>query len=336
MKLISYLKEGHEQLAAYIDGDVFDMDLLHPDLPNTMSMFLNYWEDALPMALGGEIMVREEKISRKKAVPYDSIQLIAPVPFPASFRNGNNLQADLRQGPSSETNATTVVNHFPVFHFSNHHSIQGPGTVNCMPDQLEDLDVEVVVAVVICKQGRNIAAAEADDFIGGLMLINNFSARRLQQKAVQQHPTAATGNDFAFATGPWLVTLDELQPFETTTQDNHTGKSWNLAIQTKLNGTLLIDATSEMLHCTFAEMIERASYGVNLFPGDVIGIGPVGKGSLPECNRINASGNTGAAAKWLKEGDVVETASDCLGTLSNTIAREESDFSLLDNIEMHG
>lgn len=53
MKLVSYLKDGHDQLAAFIDGLLFDMETLHPDLPNTMSMFLNYWEDALPMAQGG-------------------------------------------------------------------------------------------------------------------------------------------------------------------------------------------------------------------------------------------------------------------------------------------
>ena len=61
MKFISYLKDGHEQLAAYIDGYLSDTELLHPDLPNTMSMFLNYWEDSLPMAMGGEIMVKEGK-----------------------------------------------------------------------------------------------------------------------------------------------------------------------------------------------------------------------------------------------------------------------------------
>ena len=59
MKLVSYLKEGHEQLAAYIDGYLFDMELLHPDLPNTMSFFLRYWDETFPMARGGEIMIEE-------------------------------------------------------------------------------------------------------------------------------------------------------------------------------------------------------------------------------------------------------------------------------------
>src|SRR5450432_3221790 len=88
MKLVSYLKEGHEQLAAYINGCLYDMESLHPDLPNTMSMFLNYWEDSLPMAMGGEIMVKEAKISPNKAIKYEDVQLLAPVPFPSSYRDG--------------------------------------------------------------------------------------------------------------------------------------------------------------------------------------------------------------------------------------------------------
>ena len=59
MKLVSYLKDNHEQLAVLIDGFVYDMEVLHPDLPNTMNMFLTYWEDAFPVAQAGELMLKE-------------------------------------------------------------------------------------------------------------------------------------------------------------------------------------------------------------------------------------------------------------------------------------
>ena len=124
MKLVSYLNDGREQLAIYIDGLLYDMDLLHPDLPNTMSMFLNYWEDALPMALGGSIMVEEGKISRNKAVPYETVQLLAPVPFPSSLRDGYAFK---QHAASTRKNADlpAAFNQYPVFYFGNHHSIQG-------------------------------------------------------------------------------------------------------------------------------------------------------------------------------------------------------------------
>ncbi len=50
MKLVSYFKEEQEQLALLVNGLLFDTDNLNPNLPVTMTMFLNYWEDAFPIA----------------------------------------------------------------------------------------------------------------------------------------------------------------------------------------------------------------------------------------------------------------------------------------------
>jgi len=55
---------------------------------------------------------------------------------------------------------------------------------------------------------------EADDYIGGLMIMNDMSARRLQMEEMLLNLGPAKGKDFSTVIGPWLVTLDELQPFE--------------------------------------------------------------------------------------------------------------------------
>jgi fumarylacetoacetate (FAA) hydrolase len=329
MKLVSYLKEGHEQLAAYIDGYLYDMELLHPDLPNTMSMFLNYWEDALPMALGGEIMVREEKISTNKAVAYESVQLLAPVPFPTSCRDGYAFRqhvAAARRNRKAEMIA--AFDQYPVFYFTNHHSIQGPGDVNCMPDHFEKLDFELEAAIVICKQGRNIRAADADEYIGGLMIMNDLSARRLQMEEMLLNLGPAKGKDFSTAIGPWLVTPDELQAFETSAKENHSGKGWNLRMQCFVNGKPVSDGNLADMDWTFAELIERASYGADLFPGDIIGSGTVGTGCFLELNGTGRLNDPNYTEQWLQEGDIVEMEIEGLGKLSNTIVREEDDFSL--------
>src|ERR1044071_182861 len=88
MKLVSYLKEGHDQVAILVDGMLFEAETLHPDLPNTMSVFLDYWEDVFPLALGGEIMIREGKISKDKGIDPEEVFIVAPVPFPNSCRDG--------------------------------------------------------------------------------------------------------------------------------------------------------------------------------------------------------------------------------------------------------
>ena len=59
MKLITYLKNDHEQLALVVNEKIYDTDKLHPDLPISMSMFLNYWEDVFPLAQAAERKIKE-------------------------------------------------------------------------------------------------------------------------------------------------------------------------------------------------------------------------------------------------------------------------------------
>ena len=229
MKLVSYIKEEHEQLGVLINNMVYDMDVLHPDLPNTMNMFLTYWEDAFPVAQAGELMLKEGTRTSKRAMPVDSLQLISPVPFPSSCRDGYAFRqhvAAARRNRKAEM--IPEFDQYPVFYFTNHHSIQGPGDVQCMPDHLEKLDFELEAAIVICKYGRNIKAEEADEYIAGLMIMNDLSARKLQGEEMLLNLGPAKGKDFATATGPWLVTLDELEEFEVAPKPGHVGKNWDL------------------------------------------------------------------------------------------------------------
>jgi fumarylacetoacetate (FAA) hydrolase len=48
MKLVSYIKDEREQLGVLINEMIYDMETLHPDLPHSMGMFLNYWEESYP------------------------------------------------------------------------------------------------------------------------------------------------------------------------------------------------------------------------------------------------------------------------------------------------
>jgi fumarylacetoacetate (FAA) hydrolase len=79
---------------------------------------------------------------------------------------------------------------------------------------LRSLILNWSVPVLICKHGRNITADEADSYIGGLMIMNDVSARQLQMEEMLLNLGPAKGKDFCTAIGPWLVTLDELEPFE--------------------------------------------------------------------------------------------------------------------------
>ena len=331
MKLVSYLKEGHEQLAAYIDGYLFDMELLHPDLPNSMNMFLGFWEENLSMAKGGEIMVQEGKIAKSKGIPYDHEQILAPVPLPASCRDGYAFRQHVAAARRNrKVEMIPEFDQYPVFYYTNHHSIVGPGEIVCMSDHFEKLDFELECAVLIAKQGRNIRAEHADQYIAGLMIMNDFSARTLQMQEMLLNLGPAKGKDFATAIGPWLVTLDELEEMEIPPKEGHIGKSWNLRMQCWVNKIQVSDGNVGDMDWTFAEIIERASYGTDLYPGDIIGSGTVGTGCFLELNGTGKLDNPDFQEQWLNEGDLVEMGIDKLGWLSNTIVKDEDGFSLLE------
>ena len=198
-----------------------------------------------------------------------------------------------------------------------------------MPDHFEKLDFELEAAIVICKHGRNIKAEEADEYIGGLMIMNDFSARRLQLEEMLLSLGPAKGKDFATATGPWLVTLDDLEEFAVSAKENHIGKAWNLRMSCRINGVQVSEGNLSDMDWTFAELIERASYGVDLYPGDIIGSGTVGTGCFLELNGTGKLNDPNYAEQWLKDGDEVELEIEGLGVLKNTIVAEESDWSIL-------
>jgi len=330
MKIVSYLVEGHDRLGVLINDLVYDMEVLHPDLPNSMGLFLSYWEDAFPVAQAGEMMLREGTRTSSKGIAVSDVQLLAPVPFPTSCRDGYAFRqhvAAARRNRKAEM--IPEFDQYPIFYFTNHHSIQGPGDVLCMPDHFEKLDFELEAAIVICKQGRNIRVEEADEYIGGLMIMNDLSARRLQMEEMLLNLGPAKGKDFSTVIGPWLVTLEELQEFEISPKENHVGKNWNLKMKCWVNGIQVSEGNLGDMDWTFAEIIERASYGVELYPGDIIGSGTVGTGCFLELNGTGKLNDANYTEQWLQPNDTVEMEIDGLGKLSNTIVAEESDWSIL-------
>jgi fumarylacetoacetate (FAA) hydrolase len=330
MKLVTYLKEEREQLAVLIGDMLYDMEVLHPDLPNSMNLFLNYWDEYLPIAQAGELLLREGGRITQKGVPLSSVQLMAPVPFPTSCRDGYAFRQHVAAARRNrKVDMIPEFDHYPIFYFTNHHSIQGPGPVRCMPDHFEKLDFELEAAIVICRHGRNIPAEEADTYIGGLMIMNDLSARRLQMEEMLLNLGPAKGKDFATTIGPWLVTLDELRSVEVPPKENHVGTSWNLRMQCRVNGKTVSDGNLGDMDWTFAEIIERASYGVDLYPGDVIGSGTVGTGCFLELNGTGKLNDPDYTEQWLQPGDVVELEIERLGLLENSMVREESDWSIL-------
>ncbi len=329
MKLVSYLKEDHAQLAFLVDGILYDADRLHPDLPVSMTMFLNYWEYIFPIAhsINRSLVEGNKKFT---GIAVEDVEILAPVPNPTSCRDAYAFRQHVAAARKNRRmDMIPEFDQFPIFYFTNHNSIQGPGEIVCMPDHLNKLDFELEVAIVICKPGKNIKAEEADEYIGGYMIMNDVSARELQTEEMKLNLGPAKGKDFSTVIGPMLVTPDELEEYLIEPKENHIGNAYNLEMKCWVNDVQVSEGNLGDMEWTFAEIIERASYGVQLYPGDIIGSGTVGTGCFLELNGTGKLNDPEYKEQWLQEGDKVEMEIENLGRLVNTIVKDESDFSIL-------
>jgi fumarylacetoacetate (FAA) hydrolase len=331
MKLVTHLKDGHEQLAFLIDGILYDTDTLNNELPSSMALFLNYWDDSFSLAqIIYEKIKNGELGKRAFTTNYNEKEVLAPVPFPTSCRDGYAFRQHV--AAARRNRGVPMIEEFdqyPIFYFTNHNSIQGPGKIVCMPDHFKKLDFELEAAIVICKSGKNIKAADADSYIGGLMIMNDMSARTLQMEEMLLNLGPAKGKDFCTVIGPMLVTTDELDEFVVPCKENHTGKSWNLDMTCNVNGVQVSQGNLADMDWTFAEIIERASYGTNIYAGDVIGSGTVGTGCFLELNGTGRLKDPNYQEQWLQPNDEVVMEIEQLGKLYNIIEKDDNDFSIL-------
>lgn len=329
MKLVSYLSDGHPQLAFLVDGKLYDADQMHPNLPSTMMMFLNYWDDMFPIAqAANQALVEGKKIA--KGTDFSEAEILAPVPQPTSCRDAYAFRQHVAAARRNrKVEMIPEYDQYPIFYFTNHNSVFGPGQIACMPDHFKKLDFELEVAIVVCKPGRNIKAEDADEYIGGYMIMNDLSARTLQMEEMKLNLGPAKGKDFATVIGPMLVTPDELEPYKIAPKKDHVGNAYNLDMKCWVNGKQVSQGNFGDMDWTFAEIVERCSYGAQLYPGDVIGSGTVGTGCFLELNGTGKLDNPDYQEQWLQPGDVVEMEIEALGKLSNTIVAEDSDFSIL-------
>jgi len=257
-----------------------------------------------------------------------NVVLLPPVPQPNSFRDAYAFRQHVETCRKNRgAQMISEFDQFPVFYFSNHNSMYADGQdIEIMPDHFNKLDYELEFAIIIGKGGKNILAKDAEQHIAGFCILNDISARTLQKEEMKLNLGPAKGKDFANVIGPYLATKDEL---DTKSIDTAFGKKYDLKMQCFVNGELLSEGNAKNMNWTFAEIIERAAYGVELFPGDIIGSGTVGTGCLLEINGTNKRKNANYIEKWLKDGDEIKMNVEGLGSITNKIIKSKNNHSIL-------
>jgi len=294
-----------------------------------MKKFLEGESASMKLARKVYDVIKKGKV--KSRIKYSDIKLLAPVPHPTSLRDGYAFRQHVSTARRNRgVEMIPEFDQFPVFYFGNHNAVNGPGNVKVEDDHLKGCDFELECAIVIGKKGKNITSKKADEYIAGYMIMNDLSARVLQMDEMKLSLGPAKGKDFSTTIGPWLVTPDELEPYKRKTKF---GNKYNLEMIARHNGKQISSGNVSQMDWTFAEIIERASYGVTLYPGDVIGSGTVGTGCYLELNGTWAIEAKDKGQKytpvWLNDGDEIELAITELGALKNRIKKSKTIRSII-------
>ncbi|MFM6995120.1 MAG: fumarylacetoacetate hydrolase family protein [Sediminibacterium sp.] len=327
MKLVSYLKSGVTQLGAIVNEELYALQSFNQNLPNDMIELVQLDSDLMSQIENQIAKIADKSLSIE---PIKDFTLLAPVPRPTSCRDGYAFRQHVESARRNRgVEMIKEFDQYPIFYFTNHNAVQGPGNIYCMPDHFEQLDFELEIAIIIGKEGRNIKAKDADTYIAGFTIMNDLSARKLQMEEMLLNLGPAKGKDFSTVIGPWLVTPNELAPYLVPAKQGHVGNNYNLSMKCWVNDKLVSEGNVKDMDWTFAEIIERCSYGVTIYPGDVIGSGTVGTGCFLELNGTGKLNNPNYNPQWLQENDTVKMTIDGLGTLVNTIKAEATDWSIL-------
>lgn len=227
----------------------------------------------------------------------DTLQLLPPVLFPGALLDFYTFEQHVLTCRAKR--GLTVVPEwyrYPVYYNGNPRALIGHQAEVHFPAAENQRDYELELAVILGRQGRNIPVEEAEAYIAGYTILNDWSARSIQAEIMKVGLGPAKAKDFATSLGPWLVTPDEI------------GDPRNLTMVARVNGEEWSRGNSGSSYYTFAEMIAFASEGVTLYPGDVLGSGTVGTGCGLELDR------------FLQPGDWVELEIEKIGVLANRVA----------------
>ena len=283
MRFASYRQNGIEGLAAAEAGGPFrGYASTHASYPGSLASLVAQGRDRL-MTAGRALLGGPE-------VNLDAAELLPPLPSPPKI-----LCVGLNYADHSAESGFEVPAYPTIFgRFAS--SLIGHGAPIVRPRVSEQLDYEGEFVAVIGQGGRDIPKARALDHVCAYSLFNDASIRDYQFKAPQW--TVGKNFDGTGAFGPWLVTADELPP-----------GCAGLRLQTRLNGQVVQDASTDDLVFDVATLVSVLSEAFTLEAGDVIVTG--------------TPSGVGLARKpplWMKPGDVCEVELEGLGVLRNPVA----------------
>ena len=202
---------------------------------------------------------------------------------------GRNYEGHIRELSDKKPEA-------PLFFAKSPASLTAHKQDIILPEWLETrVDHEAELALVIGKTAKNVSEESAEEYIAGYTIVNDVTARQMQQEDI------AAGNpwyrskslDTFCPTGPFLVPADTIK------------NPGNLNISLTVNGEQKQQANTSGLIFSIPRVVSCISAYLTLQPGDIISTG------------------TPAGISEIKDGDTVEITIQDLGTLKNTVRKQQ-------------
>lgn len=220
----------------------------------------------------------DEVISSEKTFPLSAVKLLPPVEPSKIICIGLNFQdhaAEVGQEVQAE----------PLMFFKPPSSLIGSGQKIIIPPQSSHVELEVELAMVVGKKAKNVATADAKNYILGFTIANDVTARDIQFSDLQWARSKAF--DTFGPLGPWIET-----DFDPTDK----------ALISRINGQLRQQGNTEMMVNHPYALLSFVSHNLTLYPGDVILTG------------------SPAGISAITSGDLVECEIEGIGVLSNPVA----------------
>ena len=244
-----------------------------------------------------------------KEYELNEVTLLSPIPEPPTLRDFYAFEQHVKSARALR-NLGMIPEWYeiPTFYFSNTSEIYGSDQPVPYPVGSQELDIELEIACVIGREGKDIPVEEAANYIAGYTIMNDWSARDFQRKDMKLNLGPGKGKDFATSLGPWLVTSDELASRRT---GSGASERYDMTMLARVNGKEISRGNFNQIYYSFPQMIAYASRNARLRVGDVIGSGTVGTGCLLELGT--------EVHPWFQRGDTIELEIEGIGILRNQI-----------------
>jgi len=227
----------------------------------------------------------------------EDVHLTAPIPVPR--RNihcvGWNYVEHFEEGKSLRDAGQTLPEH-PVFFTKGTNAVNGPyDPIPFDPRVSTAIDWEVELAVIVGRRGKNLSEAEAMQYVFGYCVLNDTTARDVQQKKHGGQWWKGKSLDGHAPMGPWIVTADG---FDCTSR----------RLLSRVNGVVKQDGNTSQMYFKVPRLLAELSLGLTLEPGDIVSTGtPPGIGHARK------------PPEYLRPGDVLESEIEGIGVLRNPI-----------------